>query len=100
MKKPLPKNVLKFVGYLLIFSLIVFLFKVFLPGTYNVQQLQKREGTKYWDLTTGSKIGYTLISAKGEKKPYPIIYLHGGPGGPIIEQPELYLKTIKKFLNK
>jgi proline iminopeptidase len=32
-------------------------------------------------LKTGSKIAYTLVSAIGIKKPYPIIYLQGGPGG-------------------
>lgn len=40
-----------------------------------------RQGTKYWKLSTGSEIGYFHITAKGTKKPYPIIYLHGGPGG-------------------
>jgi proline iminopeptidase len=32
-------------------------------------------------LQTGSTIAYTLLTAKGIKKPYPIIYLQGGPGG-------------------
>ena len=40
-----------------------------------------RQGTKFWKLPTGSKIGYFLISGKGAKKPFPIIYLQGGPGG-------------------
>ncbi len=56
---------------------------VFLPRKYNVQNLRKRANTQYWDLSTGSKIAYTLIPAKGIKKPCPIIYLHGGPGGSI-----------------
>jgi proline iminopeptidase len=43
--------------------------------------MQKREGVKFWDLSTGSKIAYTLLPAKGEKKACPIIYLQGGPGG-------------------
>ena len=54
---------------------------VFIPRSYDVPQLNKRKSTQYWDLQTGSKIAYTLVSAKGIKKPYPIIYLHGGPGG-------------------
>lgn len=57
-----------------------------MPKSYNVLQTQKREGTEYWNLKTGSKIGYTLVSAKGEKKPYPIIYLHGGPAGAITKK--------------
>jgi proline iminopeptidase len=83
MKKSLIKKTLKIIGYVFLISLAVFLFKVFLPRTYNVPPSQKRESTKYWDLATGSRIGYTLIPAKGVKKDYPIIYLHGGPGGPI-----------------
>jgi hypothetical protein len=48
------------------------------PRNYDVPQLQERKSTQYWTLSDESKIGYTLIPAKGEKKPYPIIYLHGG----------------------
>jgi proline iminopeptidase len=36
--------------------------------------------TKYWKLETGSNIGYVYMEARAPKKPYPIIYLHGGPG--------------------
>jgi len=54
---------------------------VFIPRGYDVPKMHKRRGTQYWDLQTGSKIAYTLVSAKGIKKPYPIIYLQGGPGG-------------------
>ncbi len=54
---------------------------VFIPRTYDVPQMQQRENKQYWELPTGSKIAYTLVSAKGTKKSYPIIYLQGGPGG-------------------
>jgi proline iminopeptidase len=54
---------------------------VLAPRTYDVPQMHEREGTQYWDLATGSRIAYTLVSAKGIKKPYPVIYLQGGPGG-------------------
>ena len=54
---------------------------VFIPRTYDVPPLKKREGTKYWDLPTGSKIAYTLVPAKNNRKPFPIIFLQGGPGG-------------------
>lgn len=46
-------------------------------------EYQQRQGTKFWLLPTGSRIGYTLIPAKDEKKSYPVIFLQGGPGGPI-----------------
>lgn len=54
---------------------------VFIPRSYDVPKMHERSSTQYWDLQTGSKIAYTLVSAKGTKKPYPIIYLQGGPGG-------------------
>ncbi|MDY0104803.1 MAG: alpha/beta hydrolase [Lentimicrobium sp.] len=56
---------------------------VFLPRNYDVPQMQNRKSTRFWDLSTGSEIAYTLISGKEPKKNHPIIYLHGGPGGPI-----------------
>ncbi len=31
--------------------------------------LQKRPSTEYWNLSTGSLIGYTLIKAQGNKNP-------------------------------
>jgi proline iminopeptidase len=48
--------------------------------------------TNYWNLSTGSKIGYILIDAKGSKKSYPIVYLQGGPGAAITE------KTIRMLI--
>jgi proline iminopeptidase len=86
------KNLLKFTGYIFLSGISIFLLIVLLPKTYNVPQLQTRAGTEYWDLPTGSHIAYTLIPGKGIKKPYPLIYLQGGPGGPI------YNRTIKMLL--
>lgn len=54
---------------------------VFIPRSYAVPQTHQRNGTQYWELQTGSRIAYTLVSAKEMKKPFPIIYLQGGPGG-------------------
>lgn len=61
-------------------------FVVFYPNSYDVPQFKEREGTKYWKLPTGSKIGYTLVPAKGVKKASPVIFLHGGPGGFITDR--------------
>lgn len=47
----------------------------------DVPYIKPRATTQYWNLSTGSKIAYTHIESKGIKKTYPIIYLHGGPGG-------------------
>lgn len=43
--------------------------------------MQRRADTQYWQLPTGSRIAFTRIAAKAKKRPYPIIYLHCGPGG-------------------
>jgi proline iminopeptidase len=78
----MKRKFLKYIKYALLLCIAIYLLIVFIPRTYNVPQPQKRETTQYWELPTGSKIGYTLISAKGvTKMPFPIIYLQGGPGG-------------------
>lgn len=76
-------NIFRVLKYVLLLCLMIFLGKIFLPSTYTVPGLEKRENIQYWDLATGSHIAYTMIPSKGVKRPYPIIYLHGGPGGPI-----------------
>jgi proline iminopeptidase len=72
-------------------SSVILLFVIFVPRTYDVPHIKVRKGTSYWNLSTGSKIAYTLIPAKGLKKQYPIIFLQGGPGGFYTE------KTIELF---
>jgi proline iminopeptidase len=75
------KNIFQFIKYALLLCLVAYLLAVFIPRSYDVPHMHKRKGTQYWDLQTGSRIAYTLVSAKGQKKPFPIIYLQGGPGG-------------------
>ena len=77
----MSKKSFKFIKYALLLSVAAYLLIAFIPRIYDVPQLKKRDGTQQWDLPTGSKISYTLVSAKGIKKPYPIIFLQGGPGG-------------------
>jgi len=36
------------------------------------------EGQRFWDLSTGSKIAYVRVPAKGRAREAPIIFLHGG----------------------
>lgn len=40
------------------------------------------DGLGYWELPTGSLIAYVHIEGKGAGQPYPIVFLHGGPGTP------------------
>jgi len=75
------KNILQFVKYALLLGIVAYMLAVFIPRSYDVPKMHKRKGTQFWDLQTGSRIAYTRVSAKGLKKPSPIIYLQGGPGG-------------------
>lgn len=52
----------------MLLSLVAYMFAVFIPRSYDVPQMHKRKGTQYWDLHTGSKIAYSLVSAKGIKE--------------------------------
>jgi len=74
---------IRFVEFTSLLLTGVLLFKVFVPKSYDVPPLQKKVNTQYWNLKTGSTIGYTLSTAKGKRQPSPVIYLHGGPGGHI-----------------
>ncbi len=80
------KNQLKkILKYALLVGMVALSFQVFIPRSYDVPPPKTRAGTQYWNLSTGSTIAYTLIPGKSPKKIYPVIYLHGGPGGPIYD---------------
>ncbi|WUH97381.1 alpha/beta fold hydrolase [Spirillospora sp. NBC_00431] len=40
------------------------------------------QDTRYWRLSTGSRIAYTFTPARGQRRPDPVVRLHGGPGTP------------------
>lgn len=79
------KSSLSLLTYGLLLGMIVFLIMLLYPRTYEVQVFAERPGTQYWELATGSRIGYTHIPTQSLAKPYPILYLHGGPGGMITD---------------
>lgn len=62
---------------LLVISLFGLALLFFYPRNYQVPQSKERPSTKYWNLSTGSKIAYTYIPAKRVVKPFPIIFLQG-----------------------
>jgi len=39
-------------------------------------------GVSFWTLRTGSRIAYVHQPAVGRPRPYPVVFLHGGPGTP------------------
>lgn len=75
--------VIRIIRFLAILFTVVILAIILIPNSYNVPVQELRAGTQYWNLPTGSRIAYTQIIANGPKQPYPIIFLQGGPGGPI-----------------
>lgn len=78
------KKAVRIIRWAILILLIVFLYKVFWPRHYNVQLREKEINSTFWQLSTGSTISYTNISSTSkETQAYPIIYLHGGPGGAI-----------------
>lgn len=77
----MKRKFLKYLRFVVLLSIVFCLLLIFIPRTYDVPHAQARENKQYWELTTGSKIAYFHIPAKGTKKPFPIIYLQGGPGG-------------------
>lgn len=81
------KKKIKFViKYSLLIGGLVLICLICIPKKYEVLKLEKLNQIKYWELSTGSKIGYTFIKATESKKNNPIIYLHGGPGGRITQE--------------
>ncbi len=43
------------------------------------------EGQRVWELSTGSRIAHVRVSAAGDAREAPVIFLHGGPGTPDME---------------
>jgi proline iminopeptidase len=79
--QPMNKVFRKTVIYAGLSAVLIFLLLVFVPRSYNVPKLKPREATQFWHLSTGSVIGFSFFKGKGERKPFPLIFLHGGPGG-------------------
>jgi pimeloyl-ACP methyl ester carboxylesterase len=64
-----------------VFALALFVL-VLKPFRSTVPGARPSADTRYWQLSTGSRIAYVECDppAGVSIKPYPIIYLHGGPG--------------------
>ena len=70
---------------------------LFIPRSYDVPSYNEREGTEYWNLESGSRIGCFKVEGSAEFHKPPIIYLHGGPGGKITDQMIKGLSALSKL---
>ena len=77
----MKRKIFRVLKWAFLILLVLFFFKACMPSMQDSPSIKPRQSTQYWNLKTGSKIAYTFIEGKGIKKPYPVIYLHGGPGG-------------------
>src|SRR5258708_6720514 len=82
---PVTRNIFRGIRAAAVLGIVCFLIAVFWPRSYGTLPMESRVNIRYWDLSTGSHIAYTLIPAKGIKKKVPIIYLQGGPSGSVSE---------------
>jgi proline iminopeptidase len=81
----MQKKILKFVVVAGVIGAIIYLVVVLYPRVYDVPVFESRPATQYWKMADGSTIGYTVISKRMDKKPYPVLFLHGGPGAHITD---------------
>ncbi|PMB02502.1 hypothetical protein CEN49_25460 [Fischerella thermalis CCMEE 5273] len=69
-------------------ALVFLLFAVTLlvPPFDSRQGPRPVEGVQYWELETGSRIGYVHLPAEStngdDQKKFPVVHVHGGPGTP------------------
>ena len=64
-----------------VFAAILYV-TVLRPSTQRLPEAPPFSNTRYWQLSTGSHIAYSEFDpvAGSVESPFPIIYLHGGPG--------------------
>lgn len=91
------KRVAKYLAYTFLIGLLAVLAIALVPRNYIIPSHNIRNGTRYWDLKTGSHIAYYHIPSAGNKKPTPVIYLHGGPGGQIFDMNIQVLSSLSKM---
>ncbi len=72
-----------FTGAVIVMMVVLVYFVLQQPLTIPKSIPQPRADTRYWDLSTGSRLAYTHFTAEGQPRSAPVIFLHGGPGSPL-----------------
>lgn len=90
------KKVFQLLLIFLLFGCLFILSSILIPKDYNIPKPETRELIEYWNLKDSSRIAYTHLLPDSNTKPYPIIYLHGGPGGPISNH---HIKSLQQLTN-
>lgn len=77
------KKILKWVSYLVIFVITLFLILIVIPEKETVASIQVRNNTQFWNMKAGFKIAYHHLHSKKTDSigKAPVVFLHGGPGG-------------------
>ena len=69
------------IGVTLISSLTIF--RPLVPSSEIITP-EVPENVDYWDLESGSRIAYLKFPAGSKTKEEPVVFLHGGPGGAVV----------------
>ena len=72
---------LKGIGLLLAFFLLLFFIIFLFPFKETVAPISPRANTQYWMMESGFRIAYTHLPHTDSVAKTPVVFLHGGPGG-------------------
>ena len=60
-------------------SLVLAVSVPFVPGA---RPAEAGPGQRFWSLSTGSRLAYVHVPARGRHRPTPVVFVHGGPATP------------------
>ncbi len=69
-------------------------FKPLVPLSELPKPMSMPTGAAYWTMPDGSRIAYRKVAGKTPRQPYPIVFLHGGPGNIAVARKDLVLERL------